>query len=459
VRSGLRWLGWSDTEGLGTGGLGRAPLVPQVHQAVAARLLISLAHLEAEQGATAYGLRLLDLAEAMTAAADRGVLLAQRGLMLMRTWRGEEALRTLGEAVTLLDGDPAVAADLARALLNRGFLFLNTGHVGRARADLTWCQRVAAAGDLPLTAAKARHNLGFCDLLVGDIPAALAQFNAAVPDYQERAPGVLPVLAMDKARALLAVGLAADAAAELDSAITAFRRQRLDQDLAEAELARAQAAVAAGDPATARRLAAAARRRFRRRGNEACAALAELTLLRARLATPGRRGPIAGETLRLAGRLRGLGLAADADVAGLVAARALLTAGQDGEAAAQVAAVRRRGASVSLEVGLLRRLARAELAQRAGRAGDALAELRAGLALVHTRRGRLGSLDLQTGAAALGVELAAAGLGLALERGSAPLVFAWLERSRAQAFRSGRSARPTIHGSPHCWPNCASSAT
>ena len=94
-----------------------------------------------------------------------------------------------------------------------------------------------------------------------------------------------------------------------------------------------------------------------------------------------------------------------------------------------------------LAVSLLRRLARAELAERDGRPGAALAELRAGLALVQARRGRLGSIDLQTGAAALGADLAAAGLRLALDRKSAPLVFAWLERSRAQAFRV-RPVRP-----------------
>ena len=65
-----------------------------------------------------------------------------------------------------------------------------------------------------------------------------------------------------------------------------------------------------------------------------------------------------------------------------------------------------------------------------------LAELRSGLAMVQARRGRPGSVDLQTGAGALGADLAAAGLRQALDRGSAPLVFAWLERSRAQALRA-----------------------
>jgi hypothetical protein len=61
--------------------------------------------------------------------------------------------------------------------------------------------------------------------------------------------------------------------------------------------------------------------------------------------------------------------------------------------------------------------------------------------MVQARRGRLGSIDLQTGTAALGADLADAGLRLALDRKSAPLAFAWLERSRAQAFRV-RPVRP-----------------
>ena len=60
---------------------------------------------------------------------------------------------------------------------------------------------------------------------------------------------------------------------------------------------------------------------------------------------------------------------------------------------------------------------------------------------MQVQRGRLGSIDLQTGVGALGADLADAGLRLALDRKSAPLVFAWLERSRAQAFRV-RPVRP-----------------
>jgi hypothetical protein len=65
----------------------------EAHHALAARLLMSLAHLEAEQGRTDYGLRLLDRAEGLAAADDRGVLLSQRGLLLMRTGRARRVRR------------------------------------------------------------------------------------------------------------------------------------------------------------------------------------------------------------------------------------------------------------------------------------------------------------------------------------------------------------------------------
>ncbi len=280
LRAGLLQLGWDEDEDEDDRQPGAGQVREVHHHALAARLLMSLAHLEAEQGRTEYGLRLLDRAEGVAAADDRGVLLSQRGLLLLRMGRSSDALRMLDDAVALLEGNETETAVLARALLNRGVLHLTTGHFRRARADLAWSERIAADAGLDLIAAKAVHNQGYCDLLAGDIPAALQLFNAAADSYRLSAPGFLPVLGTDKARALLAVGLADDAARELDSAIGAFRRQRLDQDLAEAELARAQAALAAGEPAIARRWAAAAERRFRRRGNDACAC-------------PGRTHPVA----------------------------------------------------------------------------------------------------------------------------------------------------------------------
>ena len=88
------------------------------------------------------------------------------------------------ESITLLDGNAAETENLAAALINRSFCYLNVGHVRRARADLVWCQRVAAEGGHDPVVAKAQHNLGYCDLLAGDIPAALQLFSEAASTYQ-----------------------------------------------------------------------------------------------------------------------------------------------------------------------------------------------------------------------------------------------------------------------------------
>jgi tetratricopeptide (TPR) repeat protein len=431
VRAGLAELGWREDSG-----------APALYRTLAARLVITLALLEAEQGRAEYGLRLLAHAERDVAESDRGHLHSQRGVILLRMGRWAAALTELATAEPLATGDPEL---LASVLLNRSVLHLNTFNVELARDDLKRCALVADEARHTLLAAKATQNLGYCDLLGGDIPAALQRFDVAARAYQAIAPGILPGLEIDRARALLAAGLAGEAATSLDAAITALRRQHRDQMLAEAELSRAQAAQTTGDLAEARHWASLAVRRFRARGNHAWAALAELTRVSASFDAAKFDAAKTSESHRayarcatqaqqVAAQLRAHGLPTDAVLADLTAARALAAAGRAADAARCLAAIRdRRG--LPLDAVLLRRLARAELAAGAGRTDAALAELRSGLATVHARRGQFGSLDLQTGAAALGAELADLGLRLMLSCGSPRQVFSWTERSRAQSFR------------------------
>jgi hypothetical protein len=426
VRAGLAELGWREDSG-----------APALYRTLAARLVITLALLEAEQGRAEYGLRLLAHAERDVAESDRGHLHSQRGVILLRMGRWAAALTELATAEPLAIGDPEL---LASVLLNRSVLHLNTFNVELARDDLKRCALVADEASHTLLAAKATQNLGYCDLLGGDIPAALQRFGVAARTYQAIAPGILPGLEIDRARALLAAGLAGEAATSLDAAITALRRQHRDQMLAEAELSRAQAARTTGDTAEARHWASLAVRRFRARGNHAWAALAELTRVSAAFDAAKTSGShqacarIATQAQQVDAQLRAHGLPTDAVLAELTAARALAAAGRPADAARCLAAIRdRRG--LPLDAVLLRRLARAELAAGAGRTDAALAELRSGLATVHARRGQFGSLDLQTGAAVLGAELADLGLRLMLADGSPRQVFSWTERSRAQSFR------------------------
>jgi hypothetical protein len=99
-----------------------------------------------------------------------------------------------------------------------------------------------------------------------------------------------------------------------------------------------------------------------------------------------------------------------------------------------VAGVPRPARGDRLETHLLWRLARAERAQAAGRPTEAIRHLAAGMAHLQRRRTQLGSLDLQTGAAVHGREIAAAGLAAALRDGSVAAVHRWSELSRAQAL-------------------------
>lgn len=408
---------------------------------VAARLLISLAHAEAEQGRVELGLTLLARAEPLAARPDRGVVLSQRGLLLLRTGRTGPALELLDRAVLLLGAhrDPLV---LARVLLNRANVHMGAVRLRQARADLEHCESIAVAHGAPLLAAKAGHNRGYCELLGGNIPAALGAFDQAEAGYRAHGPGILPILEVDRARALLAAGLAAEAVTVLEAAIGAFRTQRLSQDRAEAELALARALVAAGEPEAAAARAREARRHFTARGNESWAALAQLVRARAEFPGTPHAARFAARTAALAERLRALGLSRDAVTAELLAVRARIRAGDAGAATgAALARARPRGAWFALDDRLLAHLARAELAEARGRRGEALAQLRSGLTHLHEQRAGLGSRDLQAGTAALGVELTGTGLRLALESRSVRAVFAWSERSRAQAFRL-RPVRP-----------------
>src|SRR5262245_36273332 len=427
LRAGLKVLDWREADP-------SHPVPDQVRSAVIARVLISLAYAESELGHTSYGFQLLDTADLLVAPKDRGVLLQQRALMLWRTGQYVDALHYYDQAIPLLGSIDHVAV-LCPTLLNRASLYLESGRVRAAHEDLSRCEDLARRHHLDVLAAKAMHNRGYCDLLVGNVPAALAAFGTAELLYREYVPGFLPVLAAAKARALIAAGLFREAGQSLDDAIAAFRRQRLTQEQAEAELLRALAALHAGEHALASMWARRAERRFRRRANLAWAQLAALVRLRADLPDPGRPRALASRAAKVADGLREVGLAQDAEMADLVAVRALVAAGEPGRAANRASGMRRSPAPVSIELLLTRRITRAELSGLQGERGRVLAESRAGLATLQHHRSRLGSVDLQAGVTVLGRELAAAGLDAAFEHGSPAVIFAWSERSRAQAFQ------------------------
>ena len=395
------------------------------------RVLVSLAWSESERGRVDLGFRLLDQAEPLLPADGRAVLFAQRALLLRRNGRNDLALPEFDRAIAgLTERDQAL--DLVKALNNRSLLHLEAGRVGAARDDLTRGLRIARRLDLPLIALLVQVNRGCLDVVAGDLPAALGVFAAARPAYQEIATGRLAGLAIERARALLAAGLFREADRELAVAVGQARAQGQEHTCAAALQVRAEAALLAGRPAAAAEWAGQARALFQHRKNHRRAALAALLALRAAQAGARTSVDVAARGRRLAGQLWRLGLAEDARVAALVAARAL--APTSPRAAERLAArYGPPGRLDRLDTRLLRCLTRAEIDQAAGRR-TAARQLSAGMAILHRYRARFGCLDLQTGASAHGRDLARAGLAAALATGSVPAVHRWSERVRGQAL-------------------------
>jgi tetratricopeptide (TPR) repeat protein len=396
------------------------------------RILLSLAYAEAEQGQVQRGRQLLD--EAAGWLTDKVLLHAQRGVFLVRIGCWREAIDDLDLAVAGLrtSGPPE---ELARALLNRGTALMSAGELARCRADLLELRRVARSEGLVRLQVKATNSLGYLDLLGGNLPRALRRLDAAALMCAEHLPSYLPTILANKAEALLAAGLHTEAGRELDAAIEVFRRQRQSHELAEAELTRASAALLGGLFEDAQRWADSARARFTRRHSHSWAQLAALVALRADLARGQPPVPLARRGMRLARALAGLGLADEARIAHLLAVRAWVRAGLVSRAVTVAAGVPAPTGSDPLDLWLLWHLAHAELARAAG---DTLAQdgqLRAGLARLHHQRTQLGSIEMRSGVAVHGRELAGTGLSGALARGDVAGLFEWAELIRAQAFR------------------------
>ncbi|WP_370945304.1 CHAT domain-containing protein [Amycolatopsis sp. cg5] len=421
---------------------------------VSTKVLISLASAEAETKSPSSGLKHLDTAESlrvrMPDCKERAFLRftvgLQRAIMLARIGR-------LADSVALFDALlPSVDAEvednkllLTTDLLNRSYVHVLMNNPEAARADLRRCLALAEEFGHHGLAGGAWHGLGDLAQLEGDVPEALRNYERAGEIYKSTTPGWLPLLRKNQAVALLTAGLAEDAAAQLDELMPELVRMKAAQDIAEAEVARAAAAILEGDFELARKYAATARRRFLRRGNARWAAVASLARLRAgalgALANQARKPPprLLRELSELAPRLAELGLRDEAAAARLLAVRLHLRRGAVDEAETLLSQVPKPRQTTPIDHRMLLRLCRAELAVATGRSRAALAQARAGLTELGAIRDRMGGLDLVCGTAVHGQELGRLALKLVLggrrDQSQAKQLFAWQELTRAQVYR------------------------
>ena len=396
-----------------------------------ARIDASRAFLTAEQGDPNAAVALCDeaLLSPGVTLETRGVLHSQRGLVLLRLGETASALEAFGTGIAMLS-DPV---ELGKAYINRGNLYLARGAGITAAHDYERAVVLLRSAGNHVEAAMAEHNLGYADLLRGDLVSALAHMDAVRPTLLPLSPVGSAITNQDRAEVLMAAGLTRTAMAALDESARTFGQHRMPHRRAEAELIIARTALA-DDPQRALTSARAARTRFTRVGAPALRLKAEAVVHGAEVRLGSTRPSLMSRGDQLDAELEAQGLrwwAIDLRLdTALVAARR----GDLDEARRRLASIR-VPARAPLGVRLRERDVRAAVAERAGRRTDALGHLRRGLADLHEWQSSFGSLDLQTMVTGHGRRLAVRGLRVAVASRSPEVLFEWSERARTLASR------------------------
>jgi tetratricopeptide (TPR) repeat protein len=399
-----------------------------------ARILVSLADAGADRGSWADGLALCERALAIPHMSPtvRGLIHAQRALLFMRSANNANALKEFDRALPLLD--PEEPVQIARLYLNRANVHLQAGDLTHARLDLERCIRLGPTVDGDVLRAKAEHNLGYVNMLAGDLVTALRRMDSARPVLAPMSSVASAICDQDRAEVMATAGLVFDASQTVQGVVATFGARRLRQRQGQAELVLARLLTVSGEFREARKVARRAARRFDNRGSAAWRLRAELLVLSCEVETGLLRPDSLTRARELSDSLRTHGLKDDARAATLQAARCAVRTGEHQMVKTQLEGVR-RSASTPISIRLLDHQARAEWAAASGRPGIALRHVRAGLADLHSWQSSFGSLDLQTSLVGHGQTLAGLGLSMAVDDGRPEVLFEWFERSRALASR------------------------
>lgn len=343
----------------------------------------------------------LEVAAAQLAGADLALVEMQRGDLLARLGRRDDAARAFDRA---LAGARAAGDGPSEAFVraNRALLSVERDRWAEADDDLARAEALLVEAGMDLLAADVHHNRGFVAGRRGDVVAALRRFEEARADHDRL--GVHRVGGwLDECEVLLSVHLVPEA---------------------RALATRARAELVAA---------------FEAQGRAGWAVRAEAAALQAaaRRSSP----PRAEDASALAARLAALGWTADAVEASLLAGRLASAAGDPASVDADLARA---------ESGRDHPLARVRIAAHHAAALRALAcddgaaarqALAAGLDDAAAAAAALGATELRTAASGSAESLATAGLALAVAGGDPDDVLDWSERWRALAL-SYRPVRP-----------------
>ncbi len=382
---------------------------------------------------TADGLAAFDRAIELSDGVLLGRVLHRRGHVLWTLGRYAAALADFRRAVAVLRpaGDQVWEA---RALNGRGLVYLAVGLPARADADFVAAARLLALTGQELASGHAVLNRGVAAFRSGDLPAALSFFDQAGARYRSLDVSARSYVSLDRCDVLLAAGLAAEALAEADAAISDIEEHGgRSTKRAELLLMAASCALAAAQPQAALDRARRAHRLFRSQQSAWGQAHAGLVAVQARYASGQLSGRLLLAAAQAATRLSALG-SAEASQAHLLAGRVALALGRRADAELHLTSAaqgRRRGPAISRVAGWLAEALHAEAVSDPRRLQIAC---RRGLEVLDQHRWTLGASELRAQATAHGAELAALAQRHAARTRQPRLLLTWSERWRATAL-------------------------
>lgn len=405
----------------------RAKLRPQVGEA---RMSLSL--ILAFRGDTAGALRQADLAGELLRGAEAGAVLMQRAAVLQVLGRLDEAHQEYGRALAAIrrSGDRLREA---RCLNNRGLLYVWRDKPNRAEADLRSAEGIFADLGQDLAVADVSWNLGIAASRRGDVPTALAAFDAA-DDYYARNSVPRAHLLIYRCELLLGARLLPEARKTAELALAELGKVRRPSELAQAQLMASHAALLEGDGPAALTLARSAEAVFARLKQTGWRALAGYAALRARLLEGSPTRATLAAALKASQSLKAAGWVVPALDARVQAARVAMALNRPDVARRELteASGARRIGPVELRISAWHAEALLRLSHGDQRGADSA--LRAGYRALDQHRGVLGATELRAHASTHAAELAALGLRLAMEANRPERVLEWAERWRAGAL-------------------------
>jgi tetratricopeptide (TPR) repeat protein len=382
-------------------------------------------------GRSRQGLAVLNRAVKDSRGGMAGRVLYRRAMVLWDMGRFHETYKDVSRALPYLRRADDRLWE-ARSLTLRAYVFLGLGLPGRAAADFARAEELYATSEQELEYAKARHNRALVALIRGDLPEALTYLDEAANRYDALGE-TLPDLAIDRCSALLAAGLAAEAAQETDTALSRIPPEGgIAYKTAELLFAAATAGLAAGNAADARQRARQARRQFQTQRRSVWEARASLVLAEARYAAGEHSPALLRYAEEVAARLE-TSQAGEAMQAHLLAGRIALSRGNMPVADQHLehaARSRRRGPPLPRSVAWL---AQALQADARGNTRATVLACARGLDALEEHQMRLGATELRAYGTAHGAELATLAQRDALRRGDVRRLLFWSERWRATA--------------------------